>query len=98
VQEVTITPGLPGTALVQWKPSPRAKNYRVRWKVAGSEAAPTDAGLFADCAANLTGLPSAVKITVYLTARNHAGETVPTLKEAWLDDAPASLPIHPTGS
>ena len=73
-----MTPGRSGTVLVQWKSSPRAGNYRVCWKLPGEDAAFTDAGLFADRAANLANLPPGTTITVQVTARNRAGETLPT--------------------
>ena len=39
---------------------------------------PTEAGLFADLAATLSGLPSGATIVVSVTARNEAGEAEPT--------------------
>jgi hypothetical protein len=77
VAGLTLTAGLPGTVLVQWGASARAINYRVSWKVQGASGDPTVAGLYADLAATLSGLPSGSAIDVFVTARNNAGETQP---------------------
>jgi hypothetical protein len=52
-------------------------NYRVRWKPKTEGAEYQDADLFSDPAVHLPGLPSGVTITVQVTARNRAGETLP---------------------
>ena len=78
VKGVTLTPGLPGTVLVQWAAAARAINYRVSWQLVTSGAEIVEVGLFSDLAANLTGLPSGAQIMVLITARNNAGETSAT--------------------
>jgi hypothetical protein len=49
----------------------------VSWKPQSSSGEPTVAGLYGDAGAALSGLPSGVAITVFVTARNNAGETQP---------------------
>ncbi len=78
VEGLTVSPGAPGTVLVQWEHSPRAVNYRVSWKPQVSSGDPTVVGLYGDGEATLSGLPSGVMIDVFVTARNDAGETQPT--------------------
>jgi hypothetical protein len=78
VTGLTATAGLPGTLLVQWTPSARAVNYRVSWLVVNSGAEPTPAGLFADAAMVLQGMPSGANVAVRVSARNESGETSTT--------------------
>ena len=78
VTELIATPGLPGSVLVQYAPSTRALDYRVKWKVQGSTDDPIEVGLFADLAVNLAGLPTGSTIVISVTARNDSGETLPT--------------------
>jgi hypothetical protein len=77
VTGLVATPGLPGQVFVQHDASARALNYRVSWKPQVGSGEPTEAGLFADLAVVLSGLPSGTTIVVSVTARNAAGETLP---------------------
>jgi hypothetical protein len=78
VTGLTAAPAQPGTVLVQHDASARAIDYRVSWKPRDASGEPTEAGLFADLAVPLSGLPSGLPIVVSVTARNDAGETLPT--------------------
>jgi hypothetical protein len=78
VTGLVATPGLPGQVLVQHDASARALDYRVSWKPQVSSGEPTEVGLFADLAVTLSGLPSGTTIVVSVTARNAAGETLPS--------------------
>jgi hypothetical protein len=82
VKGLVVTPGLPGSLLVQWQASTRAINYRVRWQLTTSGSEPVEVGLFSDLAANLAGLPSGATVAVMVTARNSAGETAATVMQA----------------
>ncbi len=78
VTEVKAETWGPGAVSVKWEPSPRATNYRVRWRMAGTSDEPVEVGLFADCAATLWEVPSGATIAIQVTARNESGETPPT--------------------
>jgi hypothetical protein len=78
VSELTLTPGQPGEVRVVWAASVRAENYRVLWKVAGSNAEPTDTGLTRERDVMLRGLPSGANVTVLVQAYNSSGESEAT--------------------
>jgi hypothetical protein len=78
VTGLTATPAQPGQVLVQHEASARALDYRVSWKPQLASGDPTEVGLFADLSVPLNGLPSGTTIVVFVTARNDAGETLPS--------------------
>ena len=78
VTGIVITPAGSGLALVTWEPSARAENYRVSWKPTASSDPATEVGLFTEPQAVIDSLPSSVPITIKVSARNDAGETLPT--------------------
>ena len=78
VTGLVLTPGTAGMVLVNWTPSSLASNYRVTWKPTSGSGPATEAGLFPGTSCVLTELPSAVPITVAVSARNEAGETAAT--------------------
>jgi hypothetical protein len=80
VEGVVITPADAGTLQVRWEASSLAENYRVTRQIQGVDLQPVDLGLFSDLLAIVTGLPSGVPVIIRVSARNNAGETVPTEK------------------
>ena len=80
VSGLSLRAGLPGQLQVNWLRSTLASSYRVTWRTGAPGADPVMAGLFADLAVTLTGLPSGQTIAVSVSARNATGETTPTEK------------------
>ena len=78
VTDLVLTPAGASVVLVQWGLSSLAENYRVTWRISGSAVEPFEVGLFSDRQCSITGLPSGANIIVGVSARNDAGETVPT--------------------
>lgn len=74
---LALSPAGAGKVLVEHDASPRATDYRISWKPQDGSHDSVDAGLFADLATTLNGLPAGVAIVVSVTARNQAGETPP---------------------
>jgi hypothetical protein len=78
VTGLTVRPGaVAGEIIVQWDPSIGAENYRVLRQVQTVEDKPVEVGLFSDRTVIINGLPSGKTVTVSVTARNPAGETLP---------------------
>jgi hypothetical protein len=80
VSGLNLRAGMPGEVQVSWLRSTVASSYRVTWRTGASGAEPVQAGLFADLAVTLSGLPSGQTIFVSVSARNASGETTPTEK------------------
>jgi hypothetical protein len=79
VTGLTVRPGtVAGEIIVQWDPSIGAENYRVLRQVQTIEDKPVEVGLFSDRMVIIGGLPSGKTVIVSVTARNPAGETLPT--------------------
>ncbi|HET6406901.1 MAG TPA: fibronectin type III domain-containing protein [Chthoniobacteraceae bacterium] len=70
--------GLPGEIIVEWPAASGAENYRVLHQVQTVDPEPVEVGLFTDRAVIIGGLPSGQTVIVSVTARNPAGETLPT--------------------
>jgi hypothetical protein len=79
---VTVTPAGPGALQVRWDRSSVADNYRVTRQVHGVDQAPVEVGLFADPLAIVSDLPVGATVTIQVTARNSAGETLPAEAQA----------------
>jgi len=78
VPDLVLTPAGTSMVLVRWGLASLAENYRVKWRLSGSAAEPTEVGLFTDRQCSITGLPSGANIVVGVSARNDSGETTPT--------------------
>jgi hypothetical protein len=79
VTGLTLRPGgLPGELIVEWQPSVGAESYRVMCLVQTVDASPLEVGLFTDRTAIISGLPGGSTVVVSVSARNEAGETLPT--------------------
>jgi len=78
VTGLVLTPGGAGIVLASWAASTNAENYRLTWKPTSSAGEPTEVGLTAETQFALTGLPSGLPISVGVSARNAAGETLTT--------------------
>jgi hypothetical protein len=70
--------GVAGEIIVQWDPAIGAENYRVTRQVQTVDDQPVEVGLFSDRTVIISGLPSGKTVIVSVTARNPAGETLPT--------------------
>jgi hypothetical protein len=67
-----------GEIIVQWPAAVGAENYRVLRQVQTVDEQPVEVGLFSDRTVIISGLPSGETVIVSVTARNPAGETLPT--------------------
>ena len=74
-EALIVTPGAPGTLLVDWADARRAARYRVWKQVVGVDAKPIAVATVTDSDATLTGLPSGKTVNVTVTAVNDAGES-----------------------
>jgi hypothetical protein len=108
VEALDLRTAAVGEVIAEWPKADRAENYRVAWKVAGSDAELTEVGLVADPKAIITGVPPGATIVVMVTAHNAAGESARTEKEIALPEAlverptpntelPTSNEPHPAG-
>jgi hypothetical protein len=70
--------GQPGEIIVEWPAASGAENYRVTRQVQTVDSEPVEVGLFSDRMVIISGLPSGKSVIVSVTARNPAGETLPT--------------------
>jgi len=70
--------GFPGEVIAEWQPSIGADSYRVLRMVQTVDPEPVEIGLFTEPTAILSGLPIGQTLIVTVTARNVAGESVPT--------------------
>jgi hypothetical protein len=70
--------GQPGEIIVEWPAAIGAENYRVLRQVQTVDNEPIELGLFSDRMVIINGLPSGKTVIVSVTARNPAGETLPT--------------------
>jgi hypothetical protein len=78
VTGLTVRAGtMAGEIIVQWDPAIGAENYRVLRQVQTVEDKPFEVGLFSDRTVIISGLPSGKTVTVSVSARNPAGETLP---------------------
>jgi hypothetical protein len=75
---VLRTGGVAGEIIVEWEATVGATNYRVSRQVLTVDPEPIEVGLFADRLVAISGLPSGKSVVVSVTARNEAGETLPT--------------------
>jgi hypothetical protein len=82
VTGLTVAPVGPGALQVRWEPSSLADNYRVTRQIQGVDPEPVEVGLFADPLAIVTSLPFEATVTIQVSARNSAGETLPTTVQA----------------
>lgn len=78
VEELALEPGPPGEVRLTWVPAPRAVNYRVRWWLKTSADEVTELPLLRDPRTQLRGLPAGEEIVCEVSARNAAGESLPT--------------------
>ena len=75
VTEVKLRPsGTPGEIIVEWPAATGAENYRVLRQVEMVDPEPVEVGLFTDRVAIIGDLPDGKKVSVFVTARNPAGE------------------------
>jgi hypothetical protein len=70
--------GVAGEIIVEWAAAVGAENYRVVRQVQTVDEKPVEVGLFSDRTVIINGLPSGKTVIVSVTARNPAGETLPT--------------------
>jgi hypothetical protein len=70
--------GQPGEIIVEWPAASGAENYRVAREVQTVDSEPIEVGLFSDRAVIIGGLPAGKTVIVSVSARNPAGETLPT--------------------
>jgi hypothetical protein len=79
VTRLTVRAGtVAGEIIVEWPAASGAENYRVSRQVQTVETEPVEVGLFTDRTVIISGLPSGKTVIVSVTARNPAGETLPT--------------------
>jgi hypothetical protein len=78
VRGVVAEPAGPGALQVRWEPSSLADNYRVTRRIQGVDPEPVEVGLFTDPLAIVSNLPVGATVKIQVTARNSAGETMPT--------------------
>jgi hypothetical protein len=79
VTGLTLRPGgVAGEVIVEWQPSVGAESYRVLRLVQTVDETPIEVGLLNEPMTILSGLPSGKTVVVTVTARNEAGETLPT--------------------
>jgi hypothetical protein len=79
VTGLTLRPGgVVGEVIVEWQPSVGAQSYRVLRLIQTVDASPLEVGLFNEPMAIISGLPSGKTVVVTVSARNEAGETLPT--------------------
>jgi hypothetical protein len=79
VAGLTVRQGtVAGEIIVEWPAASGAENYRVTRLVQTVETEPVDVGLFTDRTVIIRDLPSGKTVIVSVTARNPAGETLPT--------------------
>jgi len=79
VTGLTVRQGtVAGEIIVEWPASVGAENYRVTRLVQTVDTEPVEVGLFSDRMVIINGLPSGKTVIVSVTARNPAGETLPT--------------------
>ena len=62
-------------------PSAGAINYRVSRQISGVNNDPVEIGLGAETEKIIGDLPVGAIVTIFVTARNDAGETLPTQKD-----------------
>jgi hypothetical protein len=79
---VNVEPAGHGALQVRWDRSALADNYRVLRKVQGVDQQPVEVGLFTDPLAIIGDLPTGATVTIQVSARNSAGETLPTGAQA----------------
>lgn len=77
VETINFRVVAPGEVEVEWSHARLADNYRVSWIVSGSSGVPATLGLINGQRTLISGLPHPANITVIITARNSAGESVP---------------------
>jgi hypothetical protein len=70
--------GQAGEIIVEWPAAVGAENYRVMRQVQTVDGEPVEVGLFSDRMVIIGGLPSGKTVIVSVSARNPAGETLPT--------------------
>jgi hypothetical protein len=79
VTGLIVRPGtVAGEIIVEWPAASGAENYRVVRFVQTVDNEPVEVGLFSDRTVIISGLPSGKTVIVSVTARNPAGETLPT--------------------
>jgi hypothetical protein len=79
VTGLTLRPGgIPGEVIVEWQPSIGAESYRVLRLIQTIDASPLEVGLFNEPVTIISGVPSGKTVVVSVSARNEAGETLPT--------------------
>jgi hypothetical protein len=79
VTGLTVRPGtVAGEIIVEWPAASGAENYRVLRQVQTVDDQPVEVGLFSDRMVIISGLPSGKTVIVSVTARNPAGETLPS--------------------
>jgi hypothetical protein len=79
VTGLTVRPGpVAGEIIVEWPASSGAENYRVTRTIQTVDDEPVEVGLFTDRTVIIGGLPSGKTVIVSVSARNPAGETLPT--------------------
>jgi hypothetical protein len=74
---VNVSPAGPGALRVSWERSALADNYRVQRLVRNVDSQPIEVGLFTDPLTVISNLPSGSTVSVLVSARNGAGETIP---------------------
>jgi hypothetical protein len=79
---VTAESAGPGALQVRWDRSALADNYRVSRRIQNVDLTPVEVGLFSDPLAIVSGLPTGATVIILVTARNSAGETLPTEVQA----------------
>jgi hypothetical protein len=67
-----------GEIIVEWPAASGAENYRVLRQIQTVDGEPIEVGLFTDRTVIIGGLPSGKTVIVSVSARNPAGETLPT--------------------
>ena len=82
VEGLVVQAAGPGALRVRWEPSALADNYRVMRLVRNVDPEPVEVGLFADPQTVISNLPSGATVTIQVSARNGAGETLPTEAQA----------------
>ena len=77
-EALVVTPGVAGTLLADWADARGATRYRVFQQIVGVDPDFRDVLTVTDSDATLAGLPTGATVKVRVTARNDAGESLPS--------------------
>jgi hypothetical protein len=78
VERLTLKPSAtPGELIAKWPAAKRADSYRVTRQVEGVDESSVEVGIITGTMCLIQNLPTGSPVTISITARNPAGETLP---------------------